>query len=69
MSFMWKGISKKSYKQIEKDIISYKEDIKSNPNLPDTYNILDSLLNHKRYNIFGKFMEYLYKYWITSNNS
>ncbi len=49
----------------EKDIEGYKEDLKNYPYLPNTYNILDSLLNHKRYNVFGKFMEELYKHWIT----
>ena len=48
----------------EKDLLKYMDDIRNNPILPKTYNILDSLLNHKRYNVFGQFMEHLYKYWI-----
>jgi len=36
---------------------------KKNPKLSETYNILDSLLNHQKYKTFGKFINKLYEFW------
>ncbi|ORX63850.1 hypothetical protein BCR32DRAFT_287496 [Anaeromyces robustus] len=45
-----------------KDLQQYRFDLQRNE-LPDNYNILDSLLNHKRYKTFSRFMQELYTYW------
>jgi len=52
------------YKIIKiKDIMRYENDKNEYPNLPETYNILDSLLNHQKYKTFGKFINKLYEFW------
>ena len=52
-----------------KDIERYKEDMKKYPELPKSYNILDSLLNHQNYKRFGKFMDILYGFWYSCSKS
>jgi len=47
----------------KKDIEEFQKDVEKNEQLPNTYNILDSLLNHKKYKTFNKIMESLYQYW------
>ena len=46
-----------------KDILRYKKDLMDFPKLPESYNILDSLLNHQKYKKFGLFMDKLFIFW------
>ena len=42
--------------------MEYEKDKTNYPELPPTYNILDSLLNHQKYKTFGKFIKILYTF-------